>query len=144
MVMSCKSHDTLPGQWSLITISQYNHSFHPMFPTDHCRLVSTFRRKVRWRSEHVYTPVVWPSVYLQYSDALWRLWFERMTSKMGSELRAPACLTLEMIFLPIKLRVTAASALQSVRYCFPTWNRFTAAVGLRNMLWWQFPHCEGV
>ena len=37
---------TLPGQWSLITISQYNHSFHPMFPTDHCRLVSIFRRKV--------------------------------------------------------------------------------------------------
>ena len=45
---------------------------------------------------------------------------ERMTSKMGNELRASACLTLEMIFLPIKLRVTAASALQSVRYCFPT------------------------
>ena len=41
-------------------------------------------------------------------------------SKMGSELRASACLTLEMVFLPIKLRVTAASALQSVRYCFPT------------------------
>ena len=68
-----------------------------------------------------------------------------MTSKMGSELRASACLTLEMIFLPIKLRVTAASALQSVRYCFPTWNRFTAAVGLWNMLWcWLFPRCEGV
>ena len=33
-------HYTLPGQWSLITISQYNHSFHPMFPTDHCRLLS--------------------------------------------------------------------------------------------------------
>ena len=48
---------TLPGQWSLITISQYNHSFHPMFPTDHCRLVSIFRRKVRWRSEHVYTRI---------------------------------------------------------------------------------------
>ena len=30
-----------------------------------------------------------------------------MTSKMESELRASACLTLEMIFLPIKLRVTA-------------------------------------
>ena len=30
---------TLPRQWSLITISQDNHSFHPMFPTDHCRLV---------------------------------------------------------------------------------------------------------
>ena len=35
-----------------------------------------------------------------------------MTSKMGSELRASECLTLEMIFLPIKLCVTAASALQ--------------------------------
>ena len=33
---------TLPRQWSLITISQDNHSFHPMFPTDHCRLVSIF------------------------------------------------------------------------------------------------------
>ena len=33
-----------------------------------------------------------------------------MTSKMRSELRASACLTLEMIFLPIKLRVTATSA----------------------------------
>ena len=33
---------------------------------------------------------------------------ERMTSKMGSELRASECLTLEMIFLPIKLCVTAA------------------------------------
>ena len=31
-----------------------------------------------------------------------------MTSKMGSELRASECLTLEMIFLPIKLCVTAA------------------------------------
>ena len=41
---------TLPWQWSLITISQENHSFQPMFPTDHCRLVSIFRRKVRWRS----------------------------------------------------------------------------------------------
>ena len=49
--------DTLPWQWSLITISQDNHSFHPMFPTDHCRLVSIFRRKVRWRSEHVYTRI---------------------------------------------------------------------------------------
>ena len=48
---------TLPGQWSLITISQYNNSFHPMFPTDHCRLVSIFRRKVRWRSEHLYTRI---------------------------------------------------------------------------------------
>ena len=48
---------TLPGQWSLITISQYNHSFHPMFPTDHCRLLSIFRRKVRWRSEHLYIRV---------------------------------------------------------------------------------------
>ena len=45
---------------------------------------------------------------------------DRMTSKMRSELRVSACLTLEMIFLPIKLRVTAVSALQSVRYCFPT------------------------
>ena len=59
---------------------------------------------------------------------------------MGSELRASECLTLEMVFLPIKLCVTAASALQNVRYCFPTWNRFTAAVGLWNMLWWySFP-----
>ena len=48
---------TLPRQWSLITISQDNHSFHPMFPTDHCRVVSIFRRKVRWRSEHVYTRI---------------------------------------------------------------------------------------
>ena len=37
---------------------------------------------------------------------------------MGSELRASACLTLEMILLPIKLRVTAASALQSVSTVF--------------------------
>ena len=44
----CIPRATLPGQWSLITISQYNHSFHPMFPTDHCRLVSIFCRKVRW------------------------------------------------------------------------------------------------
>ena len=30
--------------------------------------------------------------------------------------------------------------MQNVRYCFPTWNRFTAAVGLWNMLWWySFP-----
>ena len=57
---------------------------------------------------------------LQYFDALWRLSLESMTSKMGSELRAAECLTLEMIFLPIKLCVTAASALQNVRYCFPT------------------------
>ena len=28
-----------------------------MFPTDHCRLVSIFRGKVRWRSEHVYTRI---------------------------------------------------------------------------------------
>ena len=33
-----------------------------------------------------------------------------MTSKMESELRASERLTLEMIFLPIKLRVTVASA----------------------------------
>ena len=25
-----------------------------LFPTDHCRLVPIFRRKMRWRSEHVY------------------------------------------------------------------------------------------
>ena len=41
-----------------------------------------------------------------------------MTSKMGSELRASACLTLEMIFLPIKLRVTAASALRERQILF--------------------------
>ena len=76
------------------------------------------------------------SVHLQYFDALWRLSLERMTSKMGSELRASECLPLEMIFVPIKLCVTAASAMQNVRYCFPTWNTFTAAVGLWNMLWW--------
>ena len=44
---------TLPWQWSLIMISQENHSFHLTFPTDHCRLMSIFRRNVRWRSEHV-------------------------------------------------------------------------------------------
>ena len=48
---------TLPRQWSLITISQDNHSFHPMFPTDHCRLVSIFRLKVRGRAQHVYTRI---------------------------------------------------------------------------------------
>ena len=48
---------TLPWQWSLITISQYNHSFYPMFLTDHCRLLSIFRQKVRWRSEHLYTRI---------------------------------------------------------------------------------------
>ena len=44
---------TLPGQWSLITISQYNHSFHPMFPTDRSGvmehamvIVSPLRRSV--------------------------------------------------------------------------------------------------
>ena len=58
-----------------------------------------------------------------------------MTSEMGSELLVSERLTLEMIFLPIKLRVSAASALQNVRYCFPTRNRFTAAVELPNMLW---------
>ena len=41
---------TLPWQWSLITISREDHSFYPMFPTDHCRRVPIFRRKVRWRS----------------------------------------------------------------------------------------------
>ena len=57
MVNLTTNGSTLPRQWSLITISQDNHSFHPMFPTDHCRLVSIFRRKVRWRSEHVYTRI---------------------------------------------------------------------------------------
>ena len=56
LLLCSEGTSTLPGQWSLITISQYNHSFHPMFPTDHCRLMS-FRRKVRWRSEHVYTRI---------------------------------------------------------------------------------------
>ena len=55
--LRCKLFITLPGQWSLITISQYNHSSHPMFPTDHYRLMSIFGRKVRWRSEHVYTRI---------------------------------------------------------------------------------------
>ena len=32
-------------------------SYYNMFPTDHCRLVSIFRRKVRWHSEHVYTRI---------------------------------------------------------------------------------------
>ena len=44
---------TLPWQWSLITISQENHSFPPMFPADHCRLMSVFHLKVRWCSKHV-------------------------------------------------------------------------------------------
>ena len=63
---------TLPWQGSLITISQENHSFHHMFPTDHCRLMSILHSiKVRWRSKHVQrTPVVWRSVQLQYSGAL--------------------------------------------------------------------------
>ena len=38
---------TLPGQWSLITISQYNHSFHPMFLMEHAVvIVSPLRRSV--------------------------------------------------------------------------------------------------
>ena len=41
---------TLPWQWSLITISRENHWFHYMFPIDHCRLLSIFSRKARWRS----------------------------------------------------------------------------------------------
>ena len=61
-----------------------------------------------------------------------------MTSKMGSELRASACLTLEMIFLPIKLRVTAASALQSVRYCFPTYN-----IEIDSQRQWGYGTCYG-
>ena len=70
---------TLPWQWSLITVIQLHHSFHPMFPTDHCRFVYIFCRKVRWRSKHVqWTPVVWCNVQLQYSKVLWRLWLERM------------------------------------------------------------------
>ena len=43
-----------------------------------------------------------------------------------------------MIFLPIKLRVTATSDCSNVKYCFPTRNRFTAAVGLRNVAWCKF------
>ena len=38
----------------LITIPQLHNSFHPMFPTDHCRFVSILRRKVRRRSVYVY------------------------------------------------------------------------------------------
>ena len=34
--MGIVGQPTLPGQWSLIAISQYNHSFHPMFPTGTC------------------------------------------------------------------------------------------------------------
>ena len=132
---------TLPRQWSLITISQDNHSFHPMFPIDHCRLVSIFRRKVRWRSEHVYTRI---TEHLSFDVAficstlthcgvchlsVWRLKWE-VSYVHQSVWRW------KWFFLPIKLCVTAASALQNVRYCFPTWNRFTAAVGLWNMLWW--------
>ena len=41
-----------------------------------------------------------------------------MTSKMGSELRVSERLMLEMIFLPIKLSVTAASALQKHQILF--------------------------
>ena len=35
-----------------------------------------------------------------------------------AELRVSERLTLEMIFLPIKLRVTGALAVQNDRYCF--------------------------
>ena len=35
-----RKYPTLPWQWSLITLYQENHSFHPMSPTDHCRLLS--------------------------------------------------------------------------------------------------------
>ena len=42
-----------PWQWPLITIPQENHSFHPRFPIDDCRLVSIFPQKVRCRSNNV-------------------------------------------------------------------------------------------
>ena len=81
------------------------------------------------------TPVVWRSVYLQYSDALWRLWLERMTSKMGSELRASACLTLEMIFLPIKL------LLQRLRLCRASGTVFRREIDSQRQ--WGYGTCCG-
>ena len=44
MTVNDIGHSTLPWQWLLRTISQQNHSFHLVFQTDHCRLVSTFCR----------------------------------------------------------------------------------------------------
>ena len=120
---------TLPWQWSLITSSQLHHSFHHMFPSDHCRLMSIFHRKVRWSSVHIYNGHLLFDVV--FSCTLRCLWLESITFKMffGSS---------NLVHLHKHYNakwVTAASAVQNVRYCFPTRNRFTAAVGLQNIPW---------
>ena len=141
---------TLPWQWSLITISQEDHSFYPMFPTDHCRRVPIFRRKVRWRSNtydgHLSFDVAFTCSTMMrcgvYDLIVWRF---KCFSSNSPPLRtllwevSYVCQSVwrwKWFLLPIKLRITAALALQNDRYCFPTGNRFTAAVGLRNMIWW--------
>ena len=72
---------------------------------------------------------------MQYFDALWRLSLERMTSKMGIELRASECLTLEMIFLPIKLCVTG------LRLCRTSDTVFRREIDSRRQ--WGYGTCYG-
>ena len=134
-------HPTLPWQWSLITISQYNHSLHPYVPDwplpPRVYIPSESEMALRARiyayNRHLSFDVAFICGTLtHWGDcdlSVWRLKWE--VSYMRQSVWR-----WKWFFLPIKLCVTAASALQNVRYCFPTRNRFKAAVGLSNMLWW--------
>ena len=105
--------------------------------TDTCRL--TWRSiAVLW---HVVAFVTWAYNILNDFRPIWSTLTH---ATVRSELHVSEHLMLEMIFLPIKLRVTAASALQNVRYCFPTWNKFMVAVGYGTYHGDSFPHCAGV
>ena len=66
------------------------------------------RARIYAYNRHLSFDVAFICSTLAHCGARRRLSLERMASKMGSELRASECLTLEMIFLPIKLCVTAA------------------------------------
>ena len=58
-------------EWSSITMFPREPLFHPMVPTDHCRLVSIaiFSWKVKWR----FAPFDVAFIPMHYSDAPWRL-----------------------------------------------------------------------
>ena len=153
--LNCRRYFTLPRQWSLTTLASTKRTTHFIL----CPRLTT-------AASSLYSIGTWdgaPSTYdghlsfdvwficstltrLGVSDlSVWRLnvfhpiWSTFTNATVRSALRVSERLTMEMIFLPIKLRVTAASACSNVKYCFPTRNRFTAAVGLRNVAWCKFP-----
>ena len=109
--------------------------------------------------QHVWrTPVVWRSVHLQYYDALWRLWLDRMTFQMFFVQSSPPLRTLlwevsyvcQSVWRWKWFFCLSSFVLQRLWLCRTTDTVFRREIGSRRQwgygTWYgdSFPRCVGV